>query len=127
MATQICRSLSEKRVEDYTITDFIIYRKWLETRYNPYTVQFATIVLKNFFMFCKNQNLSCLNPALIKLHRIMAKSHRAVSEKEYELILKTISNEGHDEFRTNRDSLMIMLLWDTRVRFRTYRSGIKSI
>ncbi len=110
---EVCQ---EKRVEDYTITDFIIYRKWLETRYNPYTVQFATIVLKNFFMFCKNQNLSCLNPALIKLHRIMAKSHRAVSEKEYELILKTISNEGHDEFRTNRDSLMIMLLWDTGVR-----------
>jgi integrase/recombinase XerD len=103
----------DKMLHEYTIVDIVNYKRYLEGRYNSYTVQFATIVLKNFFQFCRSQNMTCLNPALIKLPRIMAKSHRAVSEEEFEKIIKEIPIK---EFATLRDHVMIRLLWDTGIR-----------
>lgn len=104
----------DKEIVEYTISDTVKYNKWLETRYAPCSVQYATIVLKNFFMYYKMLDIPCISPNLIRLPRIrIAKSHRAVTESEYEKIIAQIPK---DDFRSNRDSLMIQLLWDTGIR-----------
>lgn len=103
----------EKALPEYNITDFVKYRRWLETRFGSYTVSFATIVIKNFLQYCKTQNLVCLSPTLIKLPRINAKSHRAITEEEFE---KTISVIASNEFRPLRDLLLVRMLWDTGMR-----------
>jgi site-specific recombinase XerD len=104
----------DRKIVEYTVTDTVKYNKWLETRYAPCSVQYATIVLKNFFMYYKMLDVPCISPNLIRLPRIrIAKSHRAVTESEYEKIIAQIPK---DDFRTTRDSLMIQLLWDTGIR-----------
>jgi len=102
-----------KSVEQYQVADVIKYRNWVETRYSPYTVMLAMVVMKNFFQFCKTQNYSCLSPTLIRLPRFIAKSHRAVTEDEFKKIISVIPE---NEFKSLRDLLMIWLLWDTGIR-----------
>src|SRR4030095_1623554 len=103
----------DKELKDFSLSDYLIFKKWVETRYNPYTVQFATIIIKNFLNFCKMQNMECLSPTFIKLPRVFAKSHRALSEPEFESIIKMIPDR---EFGQLRDLVMIHLLWDTGMR-----------
>lgn len=107
---EIC---GNKPVETYTVADIVKYRHWIEARYNPYTVQFATVVMKNFFQFCQEQKYQCLSPSLIKLPRVVAKSHRAVTEDEFNKIIHGVATS---EFKSLRDLLIIRLLWDTGVR-----------
>lgn len=102
-----------KRIVQYEVGDIVRYKKWLETRFGPYSVQFAMIVLKNFFQFCKTNNYPCLSPTFIRLPRINAKSHRAVTQTEYEKIIDKIPV---NEFPSLRDLLLIRMLWDTGVR-----------
>jgi site-specific recombinase XerD len=107
---QIC---GEKPIEGYEISDYVKYKHWLEPRFNGYSLKFATIIIKNFFQFYRNQNYSCLSPSLIKTPRIFAKSHRAITESEFKRIVSVITE---NEFQPLRDLLMIRLLWDTGVR-----------
>jgi site-specific recombinase XerD len=103
-----------KPIEEYDIGDFIKYKHWLETRFKSYSLQFATIVIKNFFQYYKDQNYACrLVPSLIKLPRITAKSHRAITEGEFKKIVSTIPQ---NEFIPLRDTVLIRMLWDTGVR-----------
>ena len=102
-----------KHLDNYDVSDVVKYRNWLEGHYSPCTVSFATVVMKNFFQYCKTQNYSCLSPTLIRLPRINAKSHRAVTENEYNKIISVILL---NEFIPLRDSIMIRMLWDTGVR-----------
>lgn len=85
----------------------------METKYTPYSIQFATIVMKNFLRFYRDQNYNCLSPTFIKIPRSIAKSHRAVTEDEYKKIISLIPE---NEFRPLRDLIVIRLLWDTGVR-----------
>ena len=103
----------EKNLEEYDIKDFVKYKNWLETQYTSYSIQYATVIIKNFFNFYKQQDFKCLSPGLIKTPRINAKSHRAVTNEEYE---KIISIVPHNEFRPLRDLVAIRMLWDTGVR-----------
>ncbi|HZF99648.1 MAG TPA: tyrosine-type recombinase/integrase [Chitinophagales bacterium] len=102
-----------KPLEAYTVSDFVKYNGWLEGRYNPYTVQFATIVIKNFLSFCKAQNYACVSPTLIRLPTVSAKSHRAVTPEEFNRIVAEIPSKG---FLPLRDTVIIRMLWDTGVR-----------
>jgi len=104
----------EKELEEYTLTDYIKYKNWLETRYNSYSLQYATIVIKNFIQYCKDRNYPCvISPKLIKLPRFTAKSHRAITEDEYR---KIISITAPNDFLRLRDLIVIRMLWDTGVR-----------
>lgn len=103
----------DKAIEDYSTTDVVKYHKWLESHYGSYCIQYAMIIIKNFFQFYKLKNVSCLSPSLIRTPRIQAKSHRAITEREFSRIIDAIPT---NEFLTLRDSIMIHLLWDTGVR-----------
>jgi len=102
-----------KHIEDYSISDIVCYQKWLKTRFSPYSVQYATVIIKNFFKFYKDQNYKCLPPSLIKRIKGSAKSHRAIKEEEVEKIVSLIPE---NEFPLLRDLLIIRMLWDTGVR-----------
>jgi len=104
----------DKPIEKYDIGDFVKYKHWLDTRFKSYSLQFATIVIKNFFQYYKNQNYVCsLVPALIKLPRITANSHRAITEEEFKKIVSIIPQ---NEFIPLRDTVLVRMLWDTGVR-----------
>lgn len=103
----------EKDLNDYSVMDIVKYRNWIESRYSSYNLQFAVIIIKNFFRYYRLKNCTCLSPDLIRLPRISAKSHRAVTPVEFEKIISVIPT---NEFLHLRDSVMIRLLWDTGVR-----------
>ncbi|TND10144.1 MAG: putative Tyrosine recombinase xerD [Bacteroidetes bacterium] len=102
-----------KPLEHYAISDIVKYRSWLEVRYNSATIQFAIVVLKNFFAFWQQQHYRCISPSLIKLPRIHVKSHRAITASEFEKIASVIPS---NEFMSLRDLVMVHLLWDTGIR-----------
>ena len=107
---QVC---GDKPLEQYDVSDLVKYHNWLEARFTPCTVQFATIVIKNFLQYCKMHNMDCLSPKLVKLPRVNAKSHRAITEQEYQKIISIIPI---NEFIPLRDTIMVRMLWDTGVR-----------
>ena len=102
-----------KKLESYTISDIVKYRKWLETRFGTYCIQYAIIIIKNFFSFYKEQNYKCLAPSLVKIPKVKAKSHRAITEREWKRLLAVIPT---NEFCALRDSIIVRILWDTGVR-----------
>jgi site-specific recombinase XerD len=103
----------DKELEDYQVSDIVKFRNWLEVRYSSYSIQFAIIVIKNFFQFYKYQDYKCLSPALIRIPRVNPKSHRAITEGEFRRINSIIPI---NEFLPLRDKLLINMLWDTGVR-----------
>jgi site-specific recombinase XerD len=103
----------DKPIEEYTITDIVHYQSWLKTRFSPYSLQYATVVIKNFFQFYRDQNYRCLPPSLIKRKKVKAKSHRAIREEEFE---KMVSIIPENEFKFLRDLIIVRMLWDTGVR-----------
>ena len=103
----------DKAIESYTTSDVVKYHRWLEINYSSYSVQYAIVIIKNFFMYFKLNNCHCLSPALIRIPRIHIKSHRAITEDEYNKLIDIIPV---NEFTFLRDSIMIRLLWDTGVR-----------
>jgi site-specific recombinase XerD len=103
----------DKPIEEYDIGDYVMFKHWLEARFSSSTIQLATIALKNFLQFYRDQNYRCLPASFIKAPRVNAKSHRAITEEEFS---KIISEVPQNEFRTLRDQVMIRLLWDTGVR-----------
>lgn len=102
-----------KQVGDYNVGDVVRFRNWLETRYSSCSIQFAMVVLKNFFVYCREQKVNCISPSFIRIPRVNAKSHRAITEEEFNRILSVIPE---NEFMQLRDLLMIRMLWDTGVR-----------
>jgi integrase/recombinase XerD len=102
-----------RKIETYNIEDIVRFKHWLETRYSSSSVQYAMIVIKNFFYFFKQQDCRCLSTAFIKIPPKNTNSHKAITEAEF---LKTIAGISTFDFLGLRDSLIIRLLWDTGIR-----------
>lgn len=90
---------------------YVKYNKWLETRYAPCSVQYATIVLKNFFMYYKMLDIPCISPIFFDYQESESQNHSRYGK----WIRKNNCTIPRDDFRSNRDSLMIQLLWDTEL------------
>ena len=103
----------DKPIEQYRITDIVNYQKWLKAHYSSYSLEYATVIIKNFFQFYRDQNYACLPPSLIKRKRGHANSHIAIKEDEFEKIVSIITE---DDFWGLRDCLIVRMLWDTGVR-----------
>lgn len=105
----------DRPIEEFELKDIVKYMEWLKANYKPCSVQFATVVIKNFFQFFKDKNFHCLSPKFIRLPKITVNNHhRAVKLDEFETIV-SILPKG-DDFRSLRDSLIIRMLWDTGMR-----------
>ena len=107
------RICGDKPLEQYRITDIVSYQKWLKAHYSSYSLEYATVIIKNFFQFFRDQNYACLPPSLIKRKKGRAKSHRAIREEEFEKMVNVITE---DDFWGLRDNLIVRMLWDTGVR-----------
>lgn len=113
--TLFLKVCGEKPIEEYELKDIVKYMEWLKLHYKPYTVQFATVVIKNFFQFFKDKNLHCLSPKYIRLPKIIVNNHhRAVKPEEFDKIVSVIPRD--QDFRSLRDNAMIRILWDTGIR-----------
>ena len=107
------RICGDKPIEEYRISDIVSYQKWLKTHYSSYSLEYATVIIKNFFQFYRDQNYTCLPPSLIKRKKGRAKSHKAIREEEFEKMVAVIPE---DDFWGLRDCLIVRMLWDTGVR-----------
>ena len=102
-----------KDLQEYATNDVVRYHDWLQTRYSSYSIQFATVAIKNFFQYCTDSKLNCISPTFIKIPRVNAKSHRAITEKEFNRVISIIPS---NDFRSLRDLVIVRLLWDTGMR-----------
>ena len=102
-----------KPINGYAIEDIVKYKHWLETRYSSSSVQYAMIIIKNFFSFYKQQDYHCLSSFLIKIPPKNMKSYKAISEIDFK---KTVSRISTKCFLGLRDSVIVRLLWDTGMR-----------
>lgn len=102
-----------KSINDYEIEDVIKYKHWLETRYSSSSVQYAMVIIKNYFNFYKQQDYRCLPSSLIKIPPKNMKSYKAISEANFK---KTVSRISTKCFLGLRDSVIVRLLWDTGMR-----------
>jgi len=68
---QVC---GERELATYGVPDLVKYRSWLETRFGGYSMQFATIVIKNLLQYCKTTEL--FMPILIKYMPMRLELHR---------------------------------------------------
>jgi site-specific recombinase XerD len=110
---QLVKICGDKPIEEYRITDIVYYQKWLKTHYSSCSLEYATIIIKNFFQYFRDQNYACLPPSLIKRKKGSARSHKAIREEEFE---KIISIMPENDFWDLRDLVIIRMLWDTGVR-----------
>ncbi|MFA6924723.1 MAG: site-specific integrase [Bacteroidales bacterium] len=110
---QFIRVCGSKPIEEYRITDIVYYQKWIKAHYSSYSLEYASVIIKNFFQYFRDQNYTCLPPSLIKRKKGHAKSHRAIKEEEFEKIVSIIPD---NDFWNLRDLLVIRMLWDTGVR-----------
>lgn len=103
-----------KEIEEYVISDAVRYANWMKAHYAPASCRYALIVLKDFFIFYKEQKYECLSPKLIKLPKKKpANSHRAVKEDE---VRRMIAEVEGDHFISLRNKLIFHMLWNTGVR-----------
>ncbi|MFA6924782.1 MAG: site-specific integrase [Bacteroidales bacterium] len=102
-----------KPIEEYRIMDIVNYQKWVKTHHSSYSLEYATVIIKNFFKFYKDQDYRCIAPSLIKRKKGHAKSHRAIKEEEFEKMISIIPD---NDFWNLRDLVVVRMLWDTGVR-----------
>lgn len=110
---QLVNFCGDKPIEEYRVSEIVQYQKWIKTHYSSYTLEYATVIIKNFFKYFKDQNYCCVSPSLIKRKKGHAKSHRAIKEEEFEKIISIIPDY---DFWGLRDMVIVRLLWDTGVR-----------
>ena len=104
---------TKKPIEKITIEDIVKFRKYLDAHYGAYSIQFAFIVIQNFFKFWRMQGIDCLNPQLIKTPSVLQKSYNAINEEEY---LSLIKVSFGDDFINTRNRLVVHILWETGIR-----------
>jgi len=105
--------ITGKGIDDTTVHDVLKFRKWLDEHYQPKSIEFAMIVLSNFFKFYRMQGVKCLDPYLIKVPKTKANSYQAVSSEEYVSMLSFIKPTTFVEFEK---LIVLRLLWETGIR-----------
>lgn len=103
-----------KAIEHIELKDVMAFRRWLDEKYQPYTIQLAIVCLHNFFKFWNTQKVECLSPSLIRVPRVRPKTRPVILLEDYEKILAHFV--GHTEFIYLRNLLIVRLLWDTGIR-----------
>lgn len=106
-------TVTEKDIDTAKIGDIVIFRKWLDEKYQPKSIELAMVVLKNYFKFWKLNGENCISPELVKVPRTVANSHQPTSFEEYLSILSFIHPT---DFWELQKLVIIRLLWETGVR-----------
>lgn len=102
-----------KDVENAEVGDIIIFRRWLDARYQPKSIEIAMVVVKNYFKFHKLSGVNCMSPELVRVPRSAANSYQAISFEEYCSILSFIHPT---DFWELQKLIIIRLLYETGVR-----------
>lgn len=111
---KFAQSIPYKRLEDITLEDVVRYRKSLDVRYSPYTIQLAMVTVHNFLKFQNIQRNDCLSAGLVRVPRVEPNMRPVVLAKDYERILGYF--KGKTDVHSQRNQLIIQLLWDTGMR-----------
>lgn len=94
-------------------TIFQFHKLLKESGYSQKTIEYSTIIIKNFFIFWSGRGISTLNPAELKLYRSASPEKNLVEKEDF----KTL-NQALDEhyYLDLIKKLVINLLWDTGIR-----------
>lgn len=106
--------VGNRGLTEVTLEDVGKYSVWLQSRYQPYTIQLAMVALHNFFMFYSLQRYECLPPSLIRVPRTSPKPRPVVSDEDYDKLLGYFTSKS--SFIDQRNEVMVRVLWDTGVR-----------
>lgn len=106
-------TVTGKDVETAKIGDIVDFRKWLDSRYQPKSIELAMVVIKNYFKFWKLSGLNCISPELVKIPRSAANSYQPIAFEEYCSILSFIHPT---DFYELQKCVIVRLLYETGVR-----------
>lgn len=104
---------TRKPLEQIRMDDLIKFNSYLRIRYQPTTVQFATIIIKNFFKYYKLQGFDCMSPENIKIPKATANSYKAITSQECKKLLSVIDLNS---FVGLQKYIMIRMLFETGIR-----------
>lgn len=107
---EIC---GDKPVKNYTTNDIVKFKQFLDGRFSPYYIQYGFTAIKNFFKYCKDNDIKCMSPSNIRIKKVFANSHRAITEDEVNRMIQIIPS---NDFRSLRNLIIIRMLWETGVR-----------
>jgi site-specific recombinase XerD len=90
------------------------YHKFLrETGYSDKTIEYSTIIIKNFFVFWSGRGIATLNPTELKLFRCASPEKNLVDEKDFAILNNALDEHYYIDLIKK---LAINILWDTGVR-----------
>ncbi len=104
---------TKKSIGDVNIDDIIKFNSYLKTKFQPTTIQYATIIIKNFFEFHKLQGVSCISPSIIKVPRATACSYQPIVKDE---CLRLLSEIDTSSFVGLQRNIMVRILYETGIR-----------
>lgn len=106
-------SVTGKDVDTAGVGDIVEFRKWLDARYQPKSIELAMVVVKNYFKFWKLSGFNCISPELVRVPRTVANSYQAISFEEYCSVLSFIRPNNFWELQK---LVIVRLLYETGMR-----------
>ena len=102
-------------VTDLSINAIITYHKHMETleNYSRGTISYSTRILKNFFEYLRDCNISCLNPRQIRCVKYIQPDKDITTERIFKQMNQTLVEQNFEDLIKK---LVIHLLYDTGMR-----------
>lgn len=102
-----------KSPETLKLSDVIAFARMIQRTYAPKNVQYGMSIVHNYLRFWKEQGRLSLPLYLVRVPKATANTHNAVTEEEYQRMLRVLQEPGLTHLR---DRCIIRLLHDTGMR-----------
>lgn len=104
----------QKAISLITINNIIEYHASIKNKgYSPKTIEYSSIILKNFFLFCQGRGVCTLNPTEIRPVRCISPDKELITAKEFGQMSNCLNEQFFEELTRK---LVIHLLWDCGMR-----------
>lgn len=101
-------------ISEIATNDIIEYHSNMRNEgYSPKTIEYSSIILKNFFLFCQGRGVCTLNPSEIRLVRSISPDKDLITAKEFGQMSESLNEQFFEELTRK---LVIHLLWDCGMR-----------
>ncbi len=105
--------IGDKRVEDITLSDIVVYIEWYAHRYSANNTQYAVLVLRSFFRFLSANKLSVISYQAIRVPKIDPHPFDHITYEQYRKLQSAIPA---DTFRSVETKLILSTLYWTGMR-----------
>lgn len=102
-----------KSPEALKLSDVTAFARLIQRTYAPKNVQYGMSIIHNYLRFWKEQERLFVPLYLVRIPKAIANTHNAITEEEYQKMLKILQEPGLTHLR---DRCIIRLLHDTGMR-----------